>query len=67
MCAYCVDDAVLVEANFGQQARLVTMINEAVGQSDTDKLHGAVDFLEHAGNFRAGATDQGVLFDADQQ
>ena len=43
------------------------MIDEAVGQADADKAHRAAQFVEDTRDFRAGAADEGILFDADKQ
>ena len=43
------------------------MIDETVGQADADEAYRAAQFVEDARDFRAGAADEGILFDADEQ
>ena len=64
---YRADDTVAVQADFRQQERLVALFDEVVGKSHTQQLHGAAEFFKNPLDFGTGATDQGILFDADQQ
>ena len=61
------DDAILVEAEFGQQLALLAVIDEAVGQAKTQYRNLQSAFGKHTLDFRTGATDHCIFFDTDEQ
>ena len=67
MCAHRTENAFLVETGFGQQERLIAVIDETVGESHAHKVNRKVNFVQNARDFGPGTTNQGILFDADQQ
>ena len=67
MCAHRTENAFLVETGFGQQERLITMIDETVGESHAHKVYRKVNFVQDSRDFGSHTTNQGILFDADQQ
>ncbi len=67
MGVYRIDDAVLVESDCRQQASLIAVLDEMIGESDADEARRMSGFFEYARNFCTGTADDDIFFDADEQ